>query len=142
MKSLLFVEDDKNISLAFSARLKASGYAVQTASDAVSAVSQARAQRPDLVILDISLPAGDGFTVAERIRNLEGLHHVPLLFITASRNPGLRERAEALGAKAFLRKPFDALDLLQAVSKGLREGSELEFPPLPTIDTPPAPPVH
>lgn len=133
-KTLLLVEDDKNIALAFGARLKASGYNVHTAADAVTAVSLARTHKPDLAILDISLPGGNGFTVAERIRNLDGLNHMPFVFITASRNPGLRERAEALGAEAFLSKPFDALQLLEAIVKALRTDDEMPMPPLPEID--------
>ena len=122
MKSVLLVEDDPSISLAFGVRLKAMGYTVHTAKDAVSAVTQVRQCHPDVVLLDISLPAGDGFLVAERIQHLVGAAATPIIFITASNKPGLRERAAALGAVGFLNKPFDATHLANAIENALCPG--------------------
>lgn len=122
MKTVLLVEDDPNISLAYGVRLKAMGYTVHTAKDAVSAVSQVNKHHPDVVLLDISLPAGDGFIVAERIKNLTSAAATPIIFITASNKPGLRERALALGAVGFLNKPFDATQLANAIEVALYPG--------------------
>ena len=122
MKRVLLVEDDPNISLAFGVRLKAMGYTVYTAKDAVGAVSAVRSHNPDVVLLDISLPAGDGFMVAERIKNLVNAAATPIIFITASNKPGLRERAATLGAVGFLNKPFDATHLANAIEVALYPG--------------------
>lgn len=122
MKSVLLVEDDPNISLAYGVRLKAMGYTVYTAKDAVCAVSQVKNNHPDVVLLDISLPAGDGFIVAERIKKLVGAAATPIVFITASNKPGLRERAMELGAVGFLNKPFDATHLANAIEVALYPG--------------------
>jgi len=119
MRSVLLVEDDPNISLAFGVRLKAMGYGVHTAKDAVSAVSEVRKHHPDIVLLDISLPAGDGFLVAQRIKKLIDGAATPIIFITASSNQGLRERAMQMGAAAFLKKPFDAVQLSNAIESAL-----------------------
>jgi CheY-like chemotaxis protein len=122
MKTVVLVEDDAKIALAFGVRLKSMGYLVHVARDAVSAVAQVRKNQPDVVLLDISLPGGDGFMVAERLQRLDGSAATPIIFITASKKPGLRERAMALGAVAFLEKPFDATQLADAIEMALSPG--------------------
>jgi CheY-like chemotaxis protein len=119
MKTVLMVEDDPKIALAFGVRLKSMGYTVVTAGDAVNAVSQVRKCKPDVILLDISLPGGDGFLVAERVHHLVGFSATPIIFITASQRPDLRERAMALGAAAFLQKPFYATELADAIESAL-----------------------
>jgi DNA-binding response OmpR family regulator len=93
MKKILIVEDDKNIMMALTVRLRNAGYVVLVAFDAVMALGIAIKQRPDLVLLDISIPGGNGFMVAERLQNSTLTAGVPMLFLTASKQPGLRERA-------------------------------------------------
>jgi CheY-like chemotaxis protein len=119
MKSVLLVDDDSTFLLGTGARLKSMGYTVYTAEDAVNAVSAVRNNEPDAVVLDISLPAGDGFLVAERLQKLAGSAATPIIFITASDNPALRERAQKLGAVGFLKKPFDATSLANAIETAL-----------------------
>jgi DNA-binding response OmpR family regulator len=118
MKKILIVEDDQNIAKALSIRLKNAGYEVSIAPDALTAVESAVKKAPDLVLLDISLPAGDGFTVAERIQSLIPTA-TPLIFLTASQKPGLRDKAKELGATAFFHKPYQADDLLAAIRLAL-----------------------
>lgn len=119
MKSVLLVDDDNTILLGTGVRLKSMGYTVYTAKDAVSAVSAVVKNDPDVVVLDVSLPAGDGFLVADRLQNLVVSAATPIIFITASDNPVLRERAARLGASAFLQKPFDATALADAIEASL-----------------------
>jgi DNA-binding response OmpR family regulator len=118
MKKILIVEDDPNIGKALAVRLKSAGYEVSLAPDALSGLELALRNPPNLVILDISLPAGNGFSVAERIQSLIPTA-TPLIFLTASRKPGLREKAKELGAAAFLQKPYDANELLHAIQLAL-----------------------
>ena len=115
MKNILLVEDDQKIALAIGMSLKAMGYSLATASDAVSAVAQARKSNPDVVVLDINLPGGDGFVVAERLQNLAQTAAAPIIFITASKQEHLRERAMAMGATCFLEKPFGVTELADAI---------------------------
>jgi CheY-like chemotaxis protein len=122
MKTVLLVDDDNTLLLGTGVRLKSMGYTVYTAKDAISAVSGVVKNRPDVVVLDVSLPAGDGFIVAERLQNLVGSAATPVIFITASENPSLRERAMKLGAAAFLTKPFDATRLADAIEVALSPG--------------------
>jgi CheY-like chemotaxis protein len=122
MKTVLLVDDDNTILLGIGVRLKSMGYTVYTAKDAVSAVSSVVKNHPDVVVLDLSLPAGDGFLVAERLQNLVGSAATPVIFITANENPKLRQRGMALGAAAFFTKPFDATSLADAVESALSPG--------------------
>jgi DNA-binding response OmpR family regulator len=120
MKKILIVEDDQNIARALAIRLKAAGYEVTVAPDAVTAVASAVKIQPDLALLDISVPAGNGFTIAERIQELV-VTSTPIIFLTASKQPGLREIAEKLGAASFFEKPYDADRLLTAIRCALGE---------------------
>jgi CheY-like chemotaxis protein len=114
MKSVLLVDDDNAVLLGLGVRLKSMGYTVYTAKDAISAVATVVKSKPDVVVLDISLPAGDGFLVSSRLQNLVGSAATPVIFMTASENPHLRERAKQLGS-AFFNKPFEATALADAI---------------------------
>jgi two-component system response regulator ArlR len=120
MKKILIVEDDQNVARAMAIRLESSGYEVVIAQDAVLGVSTALKTSPDLALLDISLPAGSGFTVADRIQELLP-NKTPFIFVTASKQPDLRRKAEILGALDFFEKPYDPEELLTAVKAALHE---------------------
>jgi CheY-like chemotaxis protein len=122
MKTVLLVDDDNTVLLGIGVRLKSMGYIVHTAKDAVSAISTVRKCEPDVVVLDICLPAGDGFLVADRLQSLVGSAATPIVFITSSDNPALREHAMKLGAVGFLKKPFDATSLADAIESALSPG--------------------
>jgi CheY-like chemotaxis protein len=115
MKSVLLVDDDQTVQLTIGVRLKSMGYTVYTAKDAAMAVSVARNNSPEVIVLDISMPAGDGFMVAERLKNLVNCASVPVIFITSSIKDNYRERALQLGAVSFIQKPFDATQLADAI---------------------------
>lgn len=125
MKTILVVEDDRSIAAALGVRLKASGYEVVVAYDAVSGVAAAVRTRPDLVLLDLSMPGGGGLLVAERLRSLAGTAATPLIVMTASKDPSLRTKATALGVSHFFEKPYDAAALLAAIANALGEGPAL-----------------
>jgi DNA-binding response OmpR family regulator len=119
MKKILLVEDDKTLAMSVAVRLKANGYDVLTAHDALSGVSTAVKQRPDLMVLDISMPAGGGISVAERVKRIPLAP--PIIFMTAGKEPGLREKAMDMGAVAFFEKPYEEEDLLAAIREALGE---------------------
>lgn len=117
-KQILIVEDDCKIAKALALRLNAAGYQTTLAHDGLSGVQCAAASNPDLVLLDISLPAGDGFSVAQRIQTHVPVP-IPMIFLTASKRPEFRERAGELGAIAFFEKPFEAEALLRAIQQAV-----------------------
>ena len=118
MKKILVMEDDKKIATALAIRLQAVGYEVLTARDGFDGLKLALAVRPDLILTDIWMPVGTGFSVTQRLRSL-GLTDVPVIYITASKLEGLRESAKGLGAAAFLEKPYDPEHLIQVVAQAL-----------------------
>ena len=117
-KTILIVEDDQKVALGLAIRIKAAGYEAVMAHDALSGVRTAVKTKPDLVLLDISMPAGNGFIVAERIhRNLST--RIPIIFLTASRHPEFRQKAVELGALAFFEKPYEPGELLSIIGEAL-----------------------
>ena len=122
MKTVLLIDDDNVFLLTIGVRLKSMGYVVHAAKDAVSAISAVRKTNPDVIVLDVSLPAGDGFMVAERFQQLISAAATPIIFVTASERSGMSERAMKLGAVAFLNKPFDATTLADAIESALSPG--------------------
>ena len=121
------MEDDPKIAAALTIRLRAAGYEVTMAADGWQGLQLAVISSPDLLIMDIWMPVGLGFSVAERLQSL-GLEHIPVIFITASRLKGLREAAEELGAVAFFEKPYDSQELLEAVSRACNHEAPLGCP--------------
>ncbi|MGH8529701.1 MAG: response regulator [Nevskiales bacterium] len=121
MKKVLIIEDDKALQAALNAVLRGAGYQVVSAFDAVMALSVARKETPDICVLDIAIPGGDAWLVAERLRALDNTTGMKLIFMTASKKPGIKERAAQLGVSAFLEKPFTPEVLLAAVEAALGE---------------------
>jgi DNA-binding response OmpR family regulator len=111
-RQILIVDDDQPLLLGLTARLKASGYGVAWATDAVSAISAAVQAKPDLIILDLGLPAGDGFLVLERLKGLTGLAGIPVIVLSARSPTENKKRALAAGAVAYFQKPPDNHEFL------------------------------
>ncbi len=128
MNRILVVEDDRNIALALAVRLRSQGYEVQVAYDAVSGMSETTRSKPDLVLLDISMPGGGGLLVAQRIRSLAPVAATPIIFLTASKQPELRAKASELGPVDFFEKPYDAEALLAAIRRVLEENAPATKP--------------
>ncbi len=121
MKTILVADDDPRIVMALTRRLQASQYHVISASDGFEALKLALKHKPDLMILDVWMPVGIGFSVAERIRELGS--DIPIIFLTASKASGLHEAAGKVGAAACLQKPYDPPHLLQQIELALKPQS-------------------
>lgn len=118
-KKIMLVEDDKDTIRAMGVRLKSQGYNLVVATDAISAISTARKEKPDLIVLDLGLPGGDGFVVMQRLKSIYDLMLVPIIVVSA-RDPLMNEeRALAEGAEVFLQKPVDNADFLKAIEGAL-----------------------
>ena len=118
-KKIMLVEDDKDTVRAMGVRLKSQGYSLVVATDAISAISMARKEKPDLIVLDLGLPGGDGFTVMQRIKSNYDLMLVPIIVVSA-RDPLVNEeRALAAGAEAFLQKPVENAEFLALIERAL-----------------------
>ena len=116
---ILVIEDDAVARADLEARLAANGYIVARAADAASALTVVNRERPDLILLDLGLPAGDGFLVLERLRKIAALAVIPVLVITGRSDAETRKRVEALGVAPLLAKPVETEVLLAAIRAGL-----------------------
>ena len=114
---ILVVDDDKDLRKAMGIRLKASGYDVIFAGDGYSATKMIREEKPDLIILDLGLPAGDGFTVMQRSNNFE--IDTPIIVYSARDEKINRKRALEAGATAYFQKPAENDELLAAIIDAL-----------------------
>src|ERR1700726_232368 len=117
-KQVLIIEDDQKIAMALALRLKAAGYGTTTTYDALTGLNAAVSNPPALVLLDISMPAGNGFSVAEQIKTLIPTP-TPIIFLTASKKPDFREKDEKLGAAGYFEKPYEAEELFRAIRRAL-----------------------
>ena len=120
-KTILIVDDDPDVRLGLHVRLKANNYDVIFAADGMASIAQARKHMPDLIILDLGLPAGDGFSVMERLKATDSLSLIPVIVVSARDRNINMDRVLKAGAKAFLQKPVDNAQLLAVIRKVLGE---------------------
>ena len=119
-QKILIIEDDADVRLGYHVLLKANHYDTFFAADSLSAISEARKHMPDLIILDLGLPAGDGFIVLDRFRVNTYLAVIPVIVVSGRDLHGIqgnRERALKAGAKAYLQKPWNDDELLVTISQ-------------------------
>jgi DNA-binding response OmpR family regulator len=127
-KKILIVEDDADVRMGLHVRLKANHYDIFCAVDAISSVAEARKHEPDLILLDLGLPAGDGFLVMDRLKAVPALEIIPIIVVSGRAGAANRERALKAGAKAFLEKPVDNAELLAVIRQALGETVKRERP--------------
>lgn len=128
---ILVVDDDPDLVRALRLRLRANHYDIATATDGYTAIASAQKERPDLIVLDLGLPAGDGFVVLERLQASDALSGVPVIVLSA-RDPQTNEqRALKAGAAAFFQKPADNAELLNVIRMSLT-GSSASAAQLPS----------
>jgi DNA-binding response OmpR family regulator len=118
-KKILIVDDDPDVTLGMHLRLRANHYDTFFAADALSSLVEARKYEPDLIVLDLGLPAGDGFTVMEELKKVPSLAQIPVIVVSARDLDANRGRALKAGAKAFLQKPVDNAALLAVIRREL-----------------------
>ena len=116
---VLIIEDNPDISGLLGIRLKRSDYDTAFAADAVTALTVARKERPDLIVLDLGLPGGDGHLVMERMKSIGPLAHVPVVVVSASDPVASEARVLADGAHTFMPKPIDLDRLFATIEDAL-----------------------
>lgn len=120
-KKILVIDDDKNIHAALRALLTGAGHQVVSALDAMQGVMMARQNRPDLVVLDINMPAGGGISVFERLRALSGTFQIPILVYTAVPLDEVRAKVPESPDVFLLAKPASLEEIKAAVARFLPE---------------------
>jgi CheY-like chemotaxis protein len=105
--TILVVEDYEDTSLTMRLALEDRGYRILEASDGASAVELAERERPDIILMDLSLPVMDGIAATERIRSNPEMGDTVVVAVTAHSDQDHRARALAAGCNAFVTKPID-----------------------------------
>ncbi len=118
-EAVLIVDDDVAIALALTVRLEAAGYDVHHASNGRRGLASASALRPSLILLDVQMPDLDGFAVYDELRTRPELRETPVIFMSANARDPMPDRARASGAAGFIRKPYDASELIAAIGDAI-----------------------
>ncbi len=114
-KTVLVVDDEPNIVLSLRYLMSKAGYRVCVATDGEAALEAIERERPDLVLLDLMIPKRDGYDVCQTLRADPRHRELPVVMLTARGREIDREKGLALGATAYLTKPFSTRELLEMV---------------------------
>ncbi len=125
---ILVADDDEDILQLVALRLSRSGYDVVTAGDGAAAIELAFARKPDVAVLDVTMPRLDGIEVMHALRSKEGMSSIPVLLLTARAQPADVERGLAAGADDYVTKPFSPEVLAQRVASLLEIAGEMAEP--------------
>jgi CheY-like chemotaxis protein len=120
---ILYVEDNDDNIFMLKSRLTRAGYTVVVATDGAQGVAMAGSERPDLVLMDLSLPVLDGWEATRRIKSASETRGIPVIALTAHAMAGDEERARAAGCDDFDTKPVELQRLLDKIRALLPAGS-------------------
>ena len=124
-RTVLLVDDEPNIILSLEFLIEQAGYEVRVARDGEAALKSIEERKPDLILLDVMLPKRDGFDVCERIRANPAWNDIRIIMLTAKGRDSERERGLALGADAYITKPFSTREAMEQIKRFLDdEGPE------------------
>lgn len=117
MKKILIVDDEPNIVMTLEYTFKKSNYEVFIARDGQEALDILKSNFPDVIILDIMMPMVDGFATLEQIRKDDNLQHTKVMFLSAKNKESDIEKGLALGADAYMTKPFSIKKVVEKVEE-------------------------
>ena len=118
-KTILIIDDERDLAAMVGLRLKANDFLVSEAFTAEEGVKKAEEERPDLVLLDILLPDGDGYEICRKLKSNPKTKDIAILIFTASSLKGLAKKAIEAGAADYVVKPFEPKELLEKIRKAL-----------------------
>jgi DNA-binding response OmpR family regulator len=117
--TIVLADDDIPLVEALAIRLRARGYAVECVTDGYNALARAVEVQPDLMLLDVHMPASDGITVLERVHAYRSLDGVPVIYITGDGTTRMTQAIRRAGAFGVVLKPIDLTRLLQMIDAAL-----------------------
>ncbi len=112
---ILIVDDEPNIVMSLEFLLKKEGFVIETAGDGDAALEKVRSFLPDLILLDVMMPKKSGFEVCEVLRSDSALNHIRIIMLTAKGRETEQAKGLALGANAYMLKPFSTKDLVAKI---------------------------
>ncbi len=124
-RTVLLVDDEPNIILSLEFLIEQAGYEARVARDGEAALKSIEERKPDLVLLDVMLPKRDGFDVCQRIRANPAWNDIRIVMLTAKGRDSERQKGLALGADAYITKPFSTREAMEQIKRFLDdEGPE------------------
>lgn len=120
-KRILIVDDEEDILSLLKFRLEANNYEVLSASDGQEGLMKARAEKPDIIILDLMLPKLDGYKVCRMLKFDENYKNIPIIMFTAKAQQKDEELGKEMGADAYITKPFEPDILLEKIRELLKK---------------------
>src|SRR5690606_16285135 len=126
MNTILLIEDNPDIRENTAEILEMANYKVLTAADGMEGVHMAFEHKPDLIICDITMPVLDGYGVLHMLHKRNALHSTPFIFLTARTERSDMRKGMEMGADDFITKPFDAMELLQAIESRIKKAALLK----------------
>ncbi|MFH1826664.1 MAG: response regulator [bacterium] len=117
MKKILIIEDTQEFSLMIQLHLEKAGYETELAFDGETGLKKALELKPDLIILDLKLPVLDGFKVCERLKASPEHKNIPIIMLTVRDSKFEKETGLALGASAYMTKPYDPKELIRTIKE-------------------------
>lgn len=118
---ILVVEDDLDMFKALSIRLEANGYDAFLATSVATSLGMVRIDPPDLIVLDLGLPDGDGYCLMEKLRSIPEASSIPVIVLTARDPEGNQERSYEGGAYDFFQKPVNEEWLMESIKRALTQ---------------------
>ncbi len=120
MHTILIADDDQDIRAVIRAKLEMLGYRLIEASHGDQALELARAERPDLLLIDWMMPGITGIEVVQRLRQEPSLKHIPVIIMTGKEGPSYRRQALELGVTVMLMKPFSPSEVAEKIRSVLK----------------------
>jgi len=125
-KKILIVEDNEDVALAYTVRFAGAGFEVRSVPTAADGVKAIDLFEPDLVLLDLLVPDGGGYSVLKALRSAPHTEHVPVIVMTGLDDKDYKAKIRALGVSAFLEKPCDPERLLAMTREFLVAAPKIE----------------
>lgn len=113
--TILIADDDKELTEILSDLLRYNGYNTYATFEGIRTIQAAHKEKPDLIILDLKMPAGSGRNVLQALRTRPETRDIPVIILTGIEDPFLRDEVTAAGAQDFVRKPYNSEDLLKKI---------------------------
>ena len=123
-KKILVVDDEIQIVRLLSLRLQANNYDVVVAYDGYQCIQMAKAENPDLILLDIKMPTGGGIEAFENLRDNKIAQKIPVIFITAFPSIEVKKQVIDMGADGYIAKPFRSKELLKKIEELIGKQAE------------------
>ena len=123
-KKILLIEDEAELSRVIKIRLEAAGFDTISAGDGEKGLEMAHKERPDLIVLDLILPNMSGFDVCRKLKIDKEYKDIPIIVLTAKFQPNDIRFGLAMGADAYITKPYESQELLTKIREFLKEKQE------------------